>query len=119
MQPARANPIRRGEGTMKLGMLRAAVERRTAEIPPAAANAAALAAAGPPAAPPPPERLAKRSAHLGEGGLRPSRTELERLLGTNDLVDLNFLARGLAAARPVGRVILRDRAGRTLGYATG
>ncbi|HYF07656.1 MAG TPA: DNA/RNA non-specific endonuclease [Acetobacteraceae bacterium] len=67
----------------------------------------------------PPERMAKRSAHLAEGGRRPSRTELERLLGTNDLVDLNYLGRGLAAARSVCRLILRDASGRPIGHATG
>lgn len=43
---------------------------------------------------------------------------LERIMAGNDLSDINYLAIGLARARSVGRVVIRDR-GRTTGYGTG
>jgi endonuclease G len=63
--------------------------------------------------------LARRAASLALGGAKPSTTELERLLGNNDLVDEFYLQRALVAARPVMRIILRDAAGRERGWATG
>lgn len=50
---------------------------------------------------------------------RPSKSEKERILGDNDLVDLNFFERGLLAAKSVCRVILRDEADRQIGVASG
>lgn len=67
----------------------------------------------------PPERIALREVRLEQAENRPSPVALERILGQNDLVDLNYLTRALKAARSVGRVILRDAAGRELGYGTG
>jgi len=64
-------------------------------------------------------RLQKRTAHLQFGGAKPSPTEQERILGTNDLVDESYLERALAAARPVCRVTTRNAARRVTGYATG
>ncbi|MGH7551462.1 MAG: DNA/RNA non-specific endonuclease, partial [Longimicrobiales bacterium] len=60
-----------------------------------------------------------RRARLAEAEVRPSRVALERLLGTNDLVDVNYLLRAFNAARSVCRIVLRDRAGREIGYGTG
>ncbi len=63
--------------------------------------------------------LVNRLANLGFGGAKPSTTELERLIGNNDLVDEFYLQRALAAARPIMRVVLRDHTGRERGWATG
>jgi len=63
--------------------------------------------------------LAKRAANLTFAGAKPTTTELERLIGTNDLVDEFYLQRALVAAAPVMRITLRDAAGRERGWATG
>ncbi|MFC5847641.1 trypsin-like peptidase domain-containing protein [Deinococcus petrolearius] len=55
------------------------------------------------------------AARLGED----ARLGLERVLGTNDLVGVAYLDRARAASRAVGRVVLRDARGRTVGYGTG
>lgn len=65
------------------------------------------------------ERQALRTLQLQEGGRRVSLSELERTIGSDDLVDLNYLLRGLDAARPVGRITILDGGGRSLGDATG
>lgn len=44
---------------------------------------------------------------------------LERIVGGNDLVGINYLSKGLAAARAVCRIQLRDANSRLVGYATG
>lgn len=44
---------------------------------------------------------------------------LERILGTSDLVEINFLDIGRRAGRAVGRVQVRDLSGRARGYGTG
>lgn len=44
---------------------------------------------------------------------------LERVLGTNDLMGVAFLARGLQVARTVGRIVVGGAAGRPAGYGTG
>lgn len=67
----------------------------------------------------PAERLAKRTKALSADGAAPSRLDLERILGSNDLVDLNYLERGLQVARSVCRVILIGPGGGDRGYATG
>ncbi|MBY0330235.1 MAG: DNA/RNA non-specific endonuclease [Acetobacteraceae bacterium] len=109
---------------MKIETLRAVAERDSRAIPEAVLRRAEALRAGPApdasmAARLPAARIAARGAHLAEGGRRPSRTEQERMLGTNDLVDVNYLERGIEAARAVCRVVLRDGAGRELGTATG
>lgn len=43
----------------------------------------------------------------------------ERLIAGNELQPINYLAHGVAAARPVCRLTLNDPAGRLCGYATG
>lgn len=44
---------------------------------------------------------------------------LERILGNNDLMSVNYLALGLQRARSVGRIRVRNKQGQTLGYGTG
>lgn len=44
---------------------------------------------------------------------------LERILGTADLIGVDFLYQGARVARAVGRVKLMNRAGTPLGYGTG
>jgi endonuclease G len=44
---------------------------------------------------------------------------LERILGTNDLIGVNFLELGLLVSRAVGRVHIRNSNGQTEGYGTG
>jgi endonuclease G len=63
--------------------------------------------------------LAKRTANLAFGGAQPSATELERLIGSNDLVDEFYLQRALIAAQPVMRITLREPSGGERGWATG
>lgn len=48
-----------------------------------------------------------------------TRLPLERLIGANDLVGIAYLDLARAASRAVGRVVLRDARGRTVGYGTG
>jgi endonuclease G len=64
-------------------------------------------------------RMILRRARLTEAEVPPSPVDFERILGENDMVDVNYLLRGLAAARSVCRVVLRDRFGREIGYGTG
>lgn len=102
---------------MKIIDLRATTERTAAEF--TAEVNALLRQPRPDPSAVNPLRTVERAAHLREGGRRPSRTEFERMIGGNDLVDLNYLMRGLTAARPVCRIQLRDAAGRAIGCATG
>ncbi|GGL96000.1 hypothetical protein GCM10010841_00550 [Deinococcus aerophilus] len=48
-----------------------------------------------------------------------TRIQMERILGANDLVGVAYLDLARAAAQAVGRVVLRDRRGRTVGFGTG
>jgi endonuclease G, mitochondrial len=66
-----------------------------------------------------PAVLANRAGFLPGGGARPSPTEFERLMGTNDLVDEFYLERALLAASPVCRLDIRAPSGQQRGYATG
>jgi endonuclease G len=85
-----------------------------------AVAAEALVQPGPAVTPKPIDvSTVQRIADLSLAGAKPSTTELERLIGNNDLVDEFYLQRGLVAARPVMRIILRDPAGRERGWATG
>jgi endonuclease G len=72
-----------------------------------------------PAAPPPRVLPSARRANLSFAGAVPSKSELERAIGTNDLVDDPYLVRALVAARPVCRLVLRDPASGRRGFATG
>ena len=66
-----------------------------------------------------PWRMRLRRARLGESEVGASPAAQERILGTNDLVDVIYLLQALNAARSVGRVVLRNQAGREIGYGTG
>lgn len=44
---------------------------------------------------------------------------LERILGRNDLIGIDFLESASVAARSIGRVSVRNRAGRVVGFGTG
>ncbi len=44
---------------------------------------------------------------------------MERILGSSDLLDINYLAIGLRSARPVGRIQVRDKSGRVIEFGTG
>lgn len=48
-----------------------------------------------------------------------ARQALERLLGGNDLTSINYLAKGLNAARAVCRIHLKNMMGETRGFGTG
>ena len=48
-----------------------------------------------------------------------ARVALERIIGRNDLLGVEFLEAALVAARSVGRVLVKARSGRLLGYGTG
>ncbi|GBF05458.1 hypothetical protein DAERI_040218 [Deinococcus aerius] len=48
-----------------------------------------------------------------------ARLPLERIIGANDLVGVAYLDLARAAARSVGRVVLKDAQGRTVGFGTG
>ncbi|WP_218281245.1 trypsin-like serine peptidase, partial [Verrucomicrobium spinosum] len=61
--------------------------------------------------------IARRAAYLSVGGVTPSKSEQERILGTNDLVDEFYLLRALLAAQPVARLNVRSPLGK--GFATG
>src|SRR5215475_4855702 len=49
----------------------------------------------------------------------PSDPTFERIFQTNDLLAVRYLELGLRTSRSVGRVRIRDGAGRTLGFGTG
>lgn len=66
-----------------------------------------------------PQRMELRHKRLAEADFRPSQGDQERILGTNDLVDVNYLARAQLASKAVCRIILRDAQGREIGYGTG
>jgi endonuclease G len=65
--------------------------------------------------------LQRRREHIANatGNPRYASKLLERIIDGNDLVGVNYLAQGMQAARSVGRISLRDDAGRTVGYGTG
>jgi len=48
-----------------------------------------------------------------------ARTQLERLIGANDLVGIAYLERGFRAAKSICRIHLRDEQGNTAGFGTG
>jgi endonuclease G, mitochondrial len=66
-----------------------------------------------------PDRIARRVGFISRSGARPTSPELERLMGSNDLVDEFYLERALLAARPVCRISIRDRSAHERGSATG
>jgi endonuclease G len=102
-------------------VLRAVEARRPKNRQAAAAvdGVAAIIAAPPPSSVVPRELLSERKANVGFAGARPSSTEYERILGSNDLVDEFYLERALVAAKPVCRITTRTAALHPTGYATG
>lgn len=66
-----------------------------------------------------PSRLTLRARYAAPTGAAPTRLDLERILGNNDLLDLNYFERGLRVARSVGRIIFQGPGGQARGYATG
>ncbi|KPM52510.1 endonuclease [Frankia sp. CcI49] len=44
---------------------------------------------------------------------------LEKIILTNDLLGVDYLENGVAAARAVGRIVIRDARGREVGFGTG
>jgi endonuclease G len=62
------------------------------------------------------DELARRAYRVAAAG-GASKSDFERILGTNDLVGIEFLARGVRAARSVARIHIRTRDGQ--GFATG
>src|SRR5688500_7480642 len=65
------------------------------------------------------ERISRRARFATQPGAMASRLDLERILGDNDLLDLNYFARGQRAAKSVCRIIFLGPGGRERGYATG
>lgn len=89
-----------------------------ASAAPSAARARGAVTAARPAADAPGAQ-ATRTRFLARGACQPSQLDYERVLGTHDLLDLNYLSRGLRVARAVGRIVLRDDTGREIGFGTG
>jgi endonuclease G, mitochondrial len=52
-------------------------------------------------------------------GTAEAREVFERIIAGNELQEANFLSRGALAARPVLRVVIRNQAGRLMGYGSG
>ncbi|MEW2355701.1 DNA/RNA non-specific endonuclease [Spirillospora sp. NPDC029432] len=108
---------------------RDAAARRVAErVPERRGNESVLASPGGVAAADTAERIAKRvdrlSRFYGDGSLREPGgavpgTRLEKIINTVDYVGVRYLDAGVAAARTVGRVDIRDDGGRPAGYGTG
>lgn len=65
------------------------------------------------------EGILRRSSRISESIDRPSPRDFERILGTNDLVDMNYMSRAQRAGKAVCRIIIRDATGREVGYGTG
>src|SRR5262245_50045040 len=53
------------------------------------------------------------------GSVERANVLLERIIQGNDLVGINYLAKGTAASRPVCRIQLRDGGGNVLGFGSG
>jgi endonuclease G len=53
------------------------------------------------------------------GAVEAAGAVLERIINTPDFVDVRYLEAGTLSARTVGRVDIRDHAGRVIGYGTG
>ncbi len=66
-----------------------------------------------------PERIQRRLAYALAETTEHSRVDLERILGGNDLMNVSYLERGLAAAAAVGRIQVRRENGDMAGFGTG
>jgi endonuclease G, mitochondrial len=99
----------------------AAAERVAERLPERGEHEATLAKPGGIAEADTPERIAKRldrlnSLHAGE---REPETMIEKVINTADFVGIRYLDAGVAAARAIGRVNIRNASGRVEGYGTG
>jgi endonuclease G len=63
--------------------------------------------------------VVSRRLHLQQSEGAGARDALERVLGGNELMHFNYLARGIRAGDAVGRVHIRAPSGELLGYGTG
>jgi len=103
----------------------AAAERIAERATERGEHTAALARPGGIAEADTPERIAKRLDRLSSycGGDVPAAADgpelLERIINTADFVGIRYLDAGVAAARAIGRVNIRNAAGRVQGYGTG
>jgi endonuclease G len=104
---------------------REAAQRVAERAPERHEHEAALAQSGGLAQADTPERIAKRIDRLSryfDGAIskdaEPGKL-LEKIINTADFVGARFLDAGVAAARAVGRVSIRDGGGRLAGYGTG
>lgn len=66
-----------------------------------------------------PERQQKRVAQVLAAAGDASRVDLERIINGNDLLNINYLDKGLLAATAVARVMVVGSDGELLGYGTG
>ena len=102
----------------------AAAERMAERTTQRGEHEAALAGPGGIAAADTPERIAKRLDRLSRycGDDAPAAEGaalLEKIINTDDFVGIRYLDAGVAAARAIGRVNIRNAAGRLQGYGTG
>ncbi len=67
----------------------------------------------------PPERLSGWLVSAASERVRAEGVSLERIINGNDLMPVNYLERGVKAARAVGRISLGDAGGNVVGYGTG
>lgn len=63
--------------------------------------------------------LSQRVGHLARSGGGLSRRDFERLLGRNDMLPINYLERGMMAARAVARIDVREPFGGAGNWGTG
>ncbi len=68
-----------------------------------------------------PERIEKRKRSIAAepGSAAEADRRFERIIQGNDLIDVNYLQKGLSAAKSVGRIQVCDPAGNVRGYGTG
>ena len=68
-----------------------------------------------------PQQLNDRHKFLRDslGDEEESSVSFERIIAGSEIQDVNYLARGARAAKAVSRLVMRDSAGRILGYGTG
>lgn len=80
-----------------------------------------------------PERVQQRLVHLAEVATKAKAAQpaavaamplaasvgMERIIDKSDFLDINFLENAMAVSRSIGRVNIRNAAGRTVGYGTG
>jgi endonuclease G len=66
-----------------------------------------------------PKRAFLRMMHMARSGAGATLADYERFIGENELLPVNFLERGLMAARPVCRIALPSVVGGTIEWGTG